>query len=124
MEPMLVMRTAVVLLILTALGGLAMAAIRFSGKPHPPTWMAMGHGFLAGAAVTLLIYAFFTTGLPGLATLALVLFLLAAAGGVVMNLRYHWERLALPKWLVLVHAAIAVIGFVLLAIAAWRPPTA
>lgn len=124
MEPMLVMRTAVVLLVLAALGGLAMAAIRFSGKPRPPTWMAMGHGFIAGAAVTLLVYAFFTTGLPALATLALVLFLLAAAGGVVMNLRYHWERLALPKWLVLVHAAIAVIGFVLLAIAAWSTPTA
>ena len=53
MEPMLVMRTAVVLLVLTALGGLAMAAIRFAGKPHPPSWMAMGHGFIAGAAVTL-----------------------------------------------------------------------
>jgi len=122
MEPILIMRTAVVLLVLTALGGLAMAAIRFAGKPHPPSWMAMGHGFIAGAAVTLLVYAFFTTGLPSLATLALVLFLLAAAGGIVMNLHYHWQRLALPKWLVLVHAVIAVIGFVLLAIAAWSGP--
>ena len=119
MEPMLSMRTAVVLLALTALGGLLMAGIRFAGKPHPPTWLAMGHGFIAGAAVTLLLYDYFTTGLPGLAQLGLLLFLLAAAGGIVMNLGYHWRRLQLPKWLVVVHALIAVIGFVLLLLAAW-----
>ncbi len=40
--------------------------------------------------------------------------MLAALGGVFMNLNYHWKLLPLPKWLVLVHAAIAVTGFVLL----------
>jgi hypothetical protein len=120
MEPMLSMRTAVVLLGLAALGGLVMAGIRFAGKPHPPTWLAMGHGFIAGAAVTLLVYDYFTTGLPWLAQVSLLLFLVAAAGGIVMNLGYHWKRLALPKWLVIVHALIAVAGFVLLLMAAWR----
>lgn len=119
MEPMLSMRTAVVLLALTALGGVLMAAIRFGGKPHPPSWLAMGHGLLAGAAVTLLLYDFFTTGLPALAQLGLLLFLLAGAGGVVLNLVYHWQRRPLPKWLVIVHGLLAVAGFVLLAIAAW-----
>ncbi|MCX7513303.1 hypothetical protein [Frateuria sp. STR12] len=79
----------------------------------------MGHGFIAGAAVTLLVYDYFTVGLPGLAQLGLLLFLLAAAGGIVMNLGYHWNRLALPKWMVVGHALIAVAGFVLLLIAAW-----
>ena len=120
MEPMLSMRTAVVLLALAALGGLLMAGIRFAGKPHPPTWLAMGHGFIAGAAVTLLVYDFFTTGLPGLAQLGLLLLLIAAAGGIVLNLCYHWKQLPLPKWLVVVHALVAVGGFVLLLIAAWR----
>jgi hypothetical protein len=119
MEPMLSMRTAVVLLALTALGGLVMAGIRFAGKPHPPTWLAMVHGFIAGAAVTLLLYDYFTVGLPALAQWALLLFLLAAAGGVLLNLRYHWQREALPKSIVVVHALIAVTGFVLLCIAAW-----
>jgi hypothetical protein len=100
MEPVLSMRTAVVLLALAALGGLLMAGIRFAGKPHPPTWLAMGHGFIAGAAITLLIYDYFTTGLPGLAQLGLLLFLLAAIGGIVMNLGYHWKQRPLPKWLV------------------------
>ena len=119
MEPMLSMRTAAVLLALTALGGLLMAGIRFAGKPHPPTWLAMAHGFIAGAALTLLIYAYFTVGLPGMAQLGLLLFLLAAAGGIVMNLGYHWKQLPLPKWLVVVHALLAVIGFVLLLMAVW-----
>jgi hypothetical protein len=36
-----------------------------------------------------------------------------------MNLNYHWKAIPLPKWLVLVHGAIAVVGFVCLLCAAW-----
>ena len=120
MEPTLMMQTATGLLTLSAVGGLIMAAIRFSGKPHPPTWLAMLHGFLAAAALTLLIYTSFTVGLPRMAQLALLLFLVAAAGGAFMNLNFHWKMLPLPKWLVLVHAALAVCGFALLLVATWR----
>ena len=119
MEPYLILRTAVVLLAISAVGGLTMAGIRFGGKPRPPTWLAMLHGFLSAAAVTLLAYAAFTVGIPMYAQWALILFVLAALGGVFMNLNYHWKLLPLPKWLVLVHAAIAVTGFVLLIAATW-----
>lgn len=124
MEAALMMKTATGLLAISAIGGLTMAIIRFKGQPHPPTWLAMLHGFLSAAALTLLLYAFFTVGLPGLAQLALVLFIGAAAGGVVMNLNFHWKLLPLPKWLVLVHGGIAVCGFVLLVIATWTLPRA
>jgi hypothetical protein len=40
-----------VLLAITAVGGLALGGIRYAGKPQPPTWLAMLHGLLAGAAV-------------------------------------------------------------------------
>ena len=120
MEPALIMQTSTGLLAVAAVGGLAMAGIRFSGKPHPPAWLAMLHGFLAAAALTLLIYACFTVGLPGMAQLALLLFLAAAAGGAFMNLNFHWKLLPLPVWLVLVHAGIAVCGFVLLVVATWK----
>jgi len=79
----------------------------------------MLHGFLAAAALTLLVYAAATIGLPGLALTALVLLLVAAAGGVVLNLNYHWKQLPLPRWLVIVHAVAAVAGFVLLLAATW-----
>ena len=120
MEPALIMQTATGLLAVSAAGGLIMAVIRFSGKPHPPAWLAMLHGFLAAAALTLLIYAHFTVGLPGMAQLALLLFLAAATGGAFLNLNFHWKMLPLPVWLVLVHAGIAIGGFVLLAIATWK----
>jgi len=119
MEPNLVMQTAIVLFAISAVGGIVMAGIRFGGKPHPPTALAMLHGFLSAAALTLLIYAACTVGLPSLALAATVLFVVAAIGGVYMNLNYHWKMLPLPKWLVVVHALIAVTGFVCLLIAAW-----
>jgi hypothetical protein len=119
MEPLLTMKTASVLLAVAALGGVTMAGIRFGGQPRPPTWLAMLHGLLSAAAVTLLLYAYFTVGLPALAAWALLLFLLAAAGGAFLNLNYHWKMLPLPKGLIVGHAAIAVVGFVLLVVATW-----
>ena len=121
MEPNLSMQTAAGLLAISAAGGLVMAGIRFSGKPHPPIALAMLHGFLSAAALTLLLYAQFTVGLPQLAAIATVLFVVAALGGVIMNLNYHWKLLPLPKWLVAVHALIAVVGFGLLLAAIWMP---
>ena len=119
MEPVLIMKTASVLLALAALGGLGMAGIRFAGKPQPPIWLAMAHGFLSAAALTLLLYAWFTVGLPALASWALVLFLLAAAGGAFLNLNYHWKMLPLPKGMIVGHAGVAVVGFGLLLAATW-----
>lgn len=120
MEPALILRTACTLLAITALGGLTMAGIRFSGKPQPPTWLAMLHGLLAGSAVTLLLYAYFTVGIPALAAWALLLFLIAAAGGAFINLNYHWKMVPLPIGLIVGHAVIAVVGFVLLLVATFR----
>lgn len=83
----------------------------------------MLHGFLAAAAVTLLLYAAATVGLPKTALAALVLFIIAAIGGVILNLNYQWKQRLLPKWLVVVHALVAVVGFVLLLVATWATRT-
>ena len=96
-----------------------MAGIRFVGNRPPPTALAMLHGFLAAAAVTLLLYAAATVGLPGMALVALALFLAAACGGVILNLNYHLKQRPLPKWLVVVHACAAAVGFALLVAATW-----
>jgi uncharacterized membrane protein HdeD (DUF308 family) len=123
MEPNLVLRTCAVMLALAASGGVTMAVMRFGGKPNPPAWLAMLHGFLAAAAVTLLLYASATVGLSVVANAALVLFLVAAAGGAYMNLEFHSKLLPLPKWLVLVHGAIAVAGYLLLLAATFASHT-
>ncbi len=50
---------------------------------------------------------------------AACLFVLTALGGLVLNLNYEWNRRLLPAPLLIVHALIAVAGFVLVLFAAW-----
>jgi hypothetical protein len=119
MEPASILLTSTVLLAIAAAGGLVMAGIRFAGNRTPPAPLAMLHGFLAAAAVTLLVYAAATVGLPVMALVAIALFLAAAGGGAILNLNYHWKQLPLPKGLIVVHAIAAVAGFVLLLAATW-----
>ena len=119
MESLPLLQTACALFVLTALGGLAMAGIRFSGQRNPPVWLAMAHGGLAVAGVALLAFAVFFTEVAPLAVWSLVLFLVAAAGGTVLFLSYEWKRELLPTWLVLVHAVVAVIAFLMLVVAAF-----
>ena len=124
MEPLHSMQTAAWLLGIAAAGGLVMAGIRFTGKPLPPTWLAMVHGLIGAAALTLLLYAWWTVGLPVRAQLATALLLVAAAGGAAMNLMYHWRMLPLPKSWIVVHALLAVAGFLSLLSALTAPVVA
>ena len=120
MDPQLMARTAVVLLAFTAAGGLLMAGMRFSGSAHPPPLVTMLHGVLASSGLTLLLFLGIAGSLPTLAWAGIALLLVAALGGLVLNLGYHWQNKALPIWLILVHAAVAAVGFVVLAMAAWN----
>jgi hypothetical protein len=79
----------------------------------------MLHGLLAAAGVTLLLYAAFAVGLPTLADIGLAFLLVAALGGVVLNLRYQWQRQLLSPGLMVAHAVLAVIGFVLVLLPVW-----
>lgn len=111
MQSLHFMQTAACLLAMAAAGGLTMAAIRWWGNPRPPSWLAMGHGLLAGAALTLLAYACFTVGLPSRGQLALALLATAAAGGAAINLLFHSRMHPLPKSWIVGHALLAVAGF-------------
>jgi glucose uptake protein GlcU len=120
MNALTMIRTAVALLGIGALGGLVMAIIRWTTNVNPPTGLAMLHGLLAAAGATLLLYAALTVGIPVLAQIGLGFLVIAAVGGVVLNLKYHWERVVLPRGFMLGHAALAVIGFVLVFLVAWK----
>lgn len=115
METMMMLRVATLLFAVAAVGGLLMAGIRLAGNRNPPIWLAYGHGLLAGAGLTLLIYPAVTVGIPQHALWALWLLLAAAAGGSVMNLAFHWQQRPLPKPLMFGHILLAVCGFILLA---------
>ncbi len=108
----------ITLFAIAAAGGLVMAGVRAFAQRNPPAWLALLHGLLAGAGLTLLLLMYFVSGLPALAAWALLLFIIAAAGGVLMNLGYQWQQKPLPLPLMYGHALIAVVGFVLLVWAA------
>ncbi len=117
METFATMQNAAIVLGLAALGGLTMAVMRFRGTPRPPDWFPIGHGLTAAAGVVLLAYAAFTVGVPMMAQVALGLFVLAAIGGLTINLQFHRKGLALPIPFVVGHAAAAVTGYALLLLA-------
>ena len=94
-----------------------MALIRFGGADRPPSSLAMLHGVLAAAALTLLIYAAVASGIPQLAVIATGILIVVALVGTAINLMYHSRMLPLPKPAVLVHGLVAVVGFALLLVA-------
>lgn len=114
MEPALVLKTAAALLGLAALGGMALAGIRLTGKPYPPAALAMGHGLLAGAALTLLVYAALTVGIPALALVALAILVAAAALGTWLNLGFHARLQPIPMAPMAIHALLATAGLAVL----------
>jgi len=116
MTPYTMLLTSFILFAITAFLGLSMVAIRESTRRNPPAWLTMFHGLPAAAGLTLLLYATFAFGVPRLAIAALVLFLIAAGGGAVLNLVYQQRGQLLPRWLMYLHLLLAVTGFVLLAI--------
>ncbi len=54
------------------------------------------------------------------AMLGLILLVVAAGGGVVMNLGYHIAGKLLPLWLLYLHIALAAAGTLLVAWGAWK----
>ena len=111
------MTIALVLFALAALGGLYMAVVRFRGAERPPTAIALVHGAAAAAGLIALILAVMNVPNPGPARTALVVFIVAALGGFYLFAQ-HMQKKALPIPVVVIHALVAVTGFVILLVAA------
>jgi hypothetical protein len=111
------MTLALVIFALAALGGVTMAVLRFQGRPQPPLALALVHGAAAAAGLITLIVLVAGNEAPSQAKLALGLFLGAALGGFAL-FAIHLRKGTLPIWLILVHALVAVSGFLVLLTAA------
>ena len=116
MSPHTMLLTCFILFAITAFLGITMVGIRESRSRNPPAWLTMFHGLPAAAGLTLLLYATAAFGVARLALAALILFLIAAGGGAVLNLVYQQRGQLLPRWLMYLHLLLAVSGFVLLGI--------
>jgi hypothetical protein len=93
--------------------GLTMALAAFKGQ-FPPVPSAVFHAIFAATGLVLLLIAVVAHGAGGLARWALGFFLVAALGGFTLAFGYHARRRNLPGNFVVGHAALAVIGFLLL----------
>jgi len=87
-----------------------MASMRFRGRTTMPLGLALAHGGLAAAGLATLIWAV-AMGLSS--KTPLVLFLIAALGGFFL-FSFQLRQKAIPIGVMVVHALVAVIAFVLL----------
>ena len=111
------MNTLYLIIALFALGailGMYLLALVLQ-KKETPKFVAFIHGaFVAAALILLIVYS---SQHPGL-TESIVLFVVAALGGLVLIVRDLTNK-PLPKWLAIGHGLIAVVGFVFLLVSAF-----
>jgi hypothetical protein len=99
---------------LAAVGGLVMAVMRFAGKPAPPLALAAIHGLAAAGGLILLASAVLGSAGAGSGALVALVLLLAAAGGGFVLISQHLKRGTISIPLMVLHAALAVTGVVVL----------
>jgi hypothetical protein len=103
---------AVVVFAVAALGGVMLATYVLQGRLAP--WaLSLLHAGLGAAGLLLLIYAALTTAISHMALAALVILAVAALGGFYLASIHLSEKVAQPP-VVVIHAGVAVIGFLTL----------
>lgn len=110
--------TALILFALSAVGGLYLATMHFRGTP-PPIALAVGHGVVALSGLACLVAAVLAAPTASRMPLLLGLFVLVAVMGFLL-LSFHLMRRPLPKLGIVFHAGFAILGVVLLLVAALR----
>lgn len=103
---------AAILFALGALGGLVMAVRSFKGQSLPVA-LATGHGILGATGLVLLIIGVLAGAGGNTARIALAVLLVAALGGFYL-LSFHVRKQQHPRAVIVVHALVAVIGFLCL----------
>ena len=103
---------AAILFALGALGGLYLATLSFKGKSLP-MGVAVLHGLFGATGLVLLIVGVLAGMGGGTARIALILLLVAALGGFYL-LSFHLRKQTHPRAVIVVHALVAVIGFLTL----------
>lgn len=102
--------TAIALFSLAAILGLILLSYVLKGKQTPKA-VVFTHGPVAALALVLLII--YSTGNTPAPITSIVLFVIAALGGVVL-VTHDVMGKVIPKWLAVTHGLIAVTGFLFL----------
>lgn len=104
---------AIYIFALTAVAGLATAIGHFRGGLIS-VGGAIVHGTLAAIGMVLLFAAVFMKGTTGPTRWAFLILLASGVGGFVLTLGFHARNKRLPSGLVVGHALIGAIGFLVL----------
>jgi hypothetical protein len=107
---------AIWLFALAAVFGLYMAIQHFRGRTPPPPLAAVLHGLLAVSGAVVLFLGVMQIGFGTVHTWALVLFVVAALGGLFL-VSHHIRGKPLPNGVVVIHGMVAVIAFLILLVA-------
>jgi hypothetical protein len=103
---------ALIAFAVAAVGGLLLAASVLRGRLAP--WaLSLVHALLGATGLVMLVLAVTRGVAPGLATIALVILVVAALGGFYLA-SLHAKGTVAPKSIVFVHATAAVAGFLTL----------
>jgi len=113
--------TAVLLIALGAVVGLYMAIQHFKGRTPPKAGVAILHGLLAVSGVIVLLLGVWEIGFGTAHTWALLLFGLAALGGLYL-VSHHMRQRPLPNGLIVIHGLVAAVAFLVLLTAVYLVP--
>ena len=103
---------ALIVFAIAALGGLLLAASVLRGRLAP--WaLSIGHALLGATGLILLVLAVLR-GAPGTRAMAALAILVVAALGGFYLASLHAKKAIAPKFVVLLHAGLAVTGFLVL----------
>ncbi len=103
---------ALLIFAIAAVGGLLLAASVLRGKLAP--WaLSVVHAFLGATGLVLLVVVVLQGAAPGRVTAALGLLVVAALGGFYLASLHLRGKIA-PRAVVLIHAGVAVVGFLTL----------
>lgn len=104
--------TALLIFAIAALGGMVLAASVLRGRLAP--WViSIVHALLGASGLAVLAIVVLQGAPPARATAALAILVLAALGGFYLA-SLHARKQVAPKAVVLVHAGVAVAGFLTL----------
>ncbi|MBS0367316.1 MAG: hypothetical protein JSR67_15995 [Proteobacteria bacterium] len=106
------LNVALIVFAIAAVGGLVLAAHVLRGK-FAPWALSLLHALLGATGLVLLIIMLLQGSAPQRLLAGFVLLLLAALGGFFLA-SFHLRKQLPPRAVVVVHAAVAVIGFLTL----------
>jgi hypothetical protein len=104
---------AIIVFAIAAVGGLLLAAHVLRGK-FAPWALSLMHALLGAAGLVLLIALLVQGNVPQRVLIGFVLMLVAALGGFFLA-SFHVRKKLPPKAVVVIHAGVAVVGFLTLA---------